>query len=143
MGARFSPSLANRYMTWWEEFVFSDNNRFHGNIIWYSRYIDDILIMWDGDVVSVPGFVIYLNNKNLNLAFTFKTNKNRISFFNLELVGDPITNKVVTSTYKKQTDGITILHASSCHPVHTIRSIPVGELRCTMRACSDSPKFLQ
>lgn len=48
MGAKFSPSLANLYMGWWEEeFLFSSSNPCAGAIRWYGRFIDDLLLVWD------------------------------------------------------------------------------------------------
>lgn len=71
MGAGFSPSFANLFMSWWEEeFVYSDNNIYKGSIIWYGRYSGDLLIVWDGNVF-IPKFVDYLNFNNLTLSFTW------------------------------------------------------------------------
>lgn len=71
MGAKFSPSLANLYMGWWEElFLFSHNNQFKTNIAWYGRYIDDLIVVWHGSGETIGEFMKYLNNNSLNLEFT-------------------------------------------------------------------------
>lgn len=90
-----------------------------------------------------PDFVSYLNNNNLNLAFTFKMNPDHLAFLHFELIGDPIAYRVITSLFRKLTADNMILHASSCLPAHTIKSIPVGELPHTMRACSGPHWFVQ
>lgn len=72
MGVKFSPSLANLVMSWWEElYIFFIDNRFVDAIHWYGRYIDDLLFIWEGDVSALPVFIDYLNNNIFNLKFTF------------------------------------------------------------------------
>lgn len=51
MGAKFSPSLANLYVSWFEEvYIFTECDSFVPNIFWYGRYIDDVIIVWDLDI---------------------------------------------------------------------------------------------
>lgn len=52
MGARFSPSYANQFMGYWEKSFIWKNNPFGANLVLFARYIDDILIIWDG--ISSP-----------------------------------------------------------------------------------------
>ena len=47
MGARFAPNYSNVFMGAWEgTFVYSDLNIYLNNIIWWGRYIDDIILLW-------------------------------------------------------------------------------------------------
>lgn len=49
-----SPSLANLYMTWWEvRYIFSVENPFRDAIVWYGRYIDDLLLVWARNVAPI------------------------------------------------------------------------------------------
>lgn len=49
MGACFSPSFANLYMSWLEEdHLYATNNPYRASIAWYGRYIDDLLLIWQG-----------------------------------------------------------------------------------------------
>lgn len=42
MGAKFSLSLVNIYMSWWEnKGLFSSSNIFSSAVCWFSGYIDD------------------------------------------------------------------------------------------------------
>lgn len=55
MGAKFSPLLAYFYMSWWESlFIFCLEKPFSDYIVWYGRYIDDLLIIWRSGVAAVP-----------------------------------------------------------------------------------------
>lgn len=50
--------------------IFHAENPFVGSIIWYGRYIDDLLIIWGSDVAVIPDFGSNLNNDRLNLTFS-------------------------------------------------------------------------
>lgn len=66
MGDKFSPSMANIYMGWWEhKYLFSDANPLFFSTSWYSRYIDDLLLVTYlavADVTAVQQFNNYINN---------------------------------------------------------------------------------
>lgn len=52
MGASFASSLANLFMSWWEAEAIWGNNPYKKHIIYYGRYIDYVLVIWDGDRLS-------------------------------------------------------------------------------------------
>lgn len=57
MEDKFSLSLSNLYMAWWEErHVFLVENLFRDATVWYWCYIDDLLLVWDRGVAPVPAF---------------------------------------------------------------------------------------
>lgn len=63
MGSKFSPSLVNFFMAWWKEYcIFSVDKPYEDAIVWYGRYINDLLLVWDLKVASVPGFLEYINS---------------------------------------------------------------------------------
>lgn len=143
MGARHSPSVANLVMSWFEErYIFSPENVFGGGIVWYGRYIDDILLVWGRDVSAVPDFVNHCNSNPFNLSFTYYCDHNTINFLDLTLRGIP-GKLVLTNTYVKPLSGNTVLRANSNHPPHTIKAIPVGELIRAKRNCNTAHLFEQ
>lgn len=128
MGARFSPSLANIFMAMWEEsFLFSETNPFAPHIRWYGRFIDDLLLVWGGKDHLVPLFVDYLNSNDFNLKFTYHHHRTTISFLDVLLTGDDNLG-VVVSPYRKDTATNSVLMATSCHPLHVTKNLPIGEL---------------
>lgn len=142
MGSKFSPSLANLVMSYWEEkYIFSDGNPFSDAIVWYGRYIDDLILIWGRDVASIPLFVEYVNHNNLGLAFTVGCPGITTNFLDLTLEGDPVNKKINTRIFRKPGAGNTILNAQSNHPKHTVKAIPTGEYIRLKRACSDSAVF--
>ena len=55
MGAKYAPSLANLFMAKWEEDVVCVEVR--PQIVLWARYIDDILLLWDGTRVDLMQFL--------------------------------------------------------------------------------------
>lgn len=54
MGATFAPSLANLFMARWEkEVIDTDPPR---ELRLWRRYIDDVLLLWDGNLPSLEAF---------------------------------------------------------------------------------------
>lgn len=56
MGANFAPSFVNLFMGFWEEAATWRNNPYSKNLVSYGRYIDDIIIIWQGDQSTVDMF---------------------------------------------------------------------------------------
>lgn len=141
MGAKYSPSLANLTMAYWEEiYLYSNENPFVKQIIWYGRYIDDLLLVWGGDIPAIQEFADYLNNNPFNLRFVLSAHGQEISFLDLNLKGIH-GQPVISSTFRKPTAGNTILHYNSSHPKHTLKAIPVGELTRAKRNCTDPAQY--
>lgn len=138
MGAKFSPSLANLVMAWWEEiYIYNDNNPFVKGLGWYGRYIDDDLIVWQGNVSAIPALTQYLNCNPLNLKFVLSAQGDNIHFLDLCLTGT-LLEGVRSTSFRKPTAGNAILHFNSFHP---LKAIPVGELSRIRRNCSDQVDF--
>lgn len=84
MGAKFSPSLANLYMGWWEEStLFAHGNPFKTAIAWYGRFIDDLIVVWHGSSGDISDFMKYINTNFLNLEFTCVHHPTQIDYLDL------------------------------------------------------------
>ncbi|XP_056390615.1 uncharacterized protein LOC130284359 [Hyla sarda] len=142
MGAKFSPSLANIYMCWWErEILFAPCNPYSEHLLWYGSYINDLLFIWGSDVAAVPGFMEFLNSNDLNHRFTGSYHHDEFDFLDLHLRGDRGSYRVISTTFRKKTSVNSILHATSCHPPHVVKNLPVGEMIRACRNCSLEPDF--
>ena len=78
MGAKFAPSIANLFMGEFEDkFVFF-NRRVE--LLFYRRFIDDVLFLWEGSLTSLETFLIYLNenSNNIKLISHYSKEKNRL-----------------------------------------------------------------
>lgn len=47
MGAKYAPSVPNIFMSKWEEKSIFNNTP--NQLILYKRFIDDLVIIWNGD----------------------------------------------------------------------------------------------
>lgn len=50
MGARFALSYANLFMGYWKENCIWAHNPYGENLVLFTRYIDDIVVIWDGTI---------------------------------------------------------------------------------------------
>lgn len=83
MGARYAPSVANLLMNLWEEeYIY---NKKIPEIKLYRRYIDDLVILWDGTAEKFQQFLQELNNNRFSLSFTGKHNSECIEYLDLEI----------------------------------------------------------
>lgn len=105
-------------------------------IRWYGQYIDDLLLVWQCTEDELSSFVAYCNNNPFNLSFKDCSAASAIDFLDLTLIGDTESRVIHTQTYRKETAGNSILRATSCHPHHVFRLVPVGEMVRARRNCS-------
>lgn len=127
MGAKFSPSLANLYMGWWERSrIFGHGSPIVQTPILFYRYIDDLLFITSDDKVQLDTWLAYLNENDLNLRFTGLSE---------------INNMVVIGLYRKPTAGNALLRADSAHPGHTNRGVPFAQFLRLKRLCSTPDDF--
>lgn len=84
----------------------------------------------------------YANNNSLNLEFSFDTHQDSIVFLDITLTGCVTSGNIYTRTYRKECAGNSLLLATSCHPVHTMQSVPVGEYIRAKRNCPET-SFLE
>lgn len=70
MGAKFSPSYANLFISYWELQNIWANNPYGGNLVLYARYIEKILIIWNGTDEELEGFFAHYSSKPFGISFT-------------------------------------------------------------------------
>ncbi len=141
MGACFAPNYSNLFMGAWEEtFVYSDLNIFLDKIIWWGRYIDDIILLWSGSETELLLFHSYLNNTNRNLKLSLDFSSSEINFLDLKISKD-VNGDLHTSIFRKPTDRNTILRADSFHPPWLTDNIPLGQFQRLKRICDSEEDF--
>lgn len=138
MGARFAPSVANLFMAHWEEKAVYKNKP--PELICYQRYIDDLIMVWEGDRDSLDAFVSRLNDNNKNIVLSWNISTERAVFLDLELSkrGDRI-NMV---THFKATDRNAFIPVESCHHSKWLCNIPRGQFIRLRRNCTEVGDFL-
>ncbi|XP_045779584.1 uncharacterized protein LOC123877124 [Maniola jurtina] len=131
MGSPLSPLMADIFMDDFENKHIVKNN----NILYYYRYVDDIIICWTGTDEQLDTFVKNLNKIHPKIKFKSELElDNSISFLDLTITR--ANNKHQFGIFRKPTYTDTTIPASSCHPwqhklaafhsyVHRLLSIPL------------------
>ena len=63
MGSSLSPILAKIYMNDFEKQLIT-STKYKDNIKLWSRYVDDVLVVWEGNIEEVHEFINEVNNKD-------------------------------------------------------------------------------
>lgn len=143
MGSCFSPNYACLFLGLWEKYyVLSPANPFYHKITWYGRYIDDILLVFDGNVNELLDCHKYLNSINPNIKLSMEYSMSSINFLDLTIFKDE-GDQLHTTLYRKSTSRNTILRADSFHPQHLKRNIPYGQFQRLRRICNCDVDFDQ
>ena len=83
MGTRVAPNFANVYMGRFEEnFVYK--TEWSNYVILWVRLIDDIFLIWKGDIDPLTKFVNHLNNAAPSIKFTHEISANQLTFWILQ-----------------------------------------------------------
>lgn len=138
MGANFAPSYANLAMGLWELEYVSDQNPFASQVVYYRRYIDDIII-WDGSIDSGDKFLSYCNTNSLGISFSHVTDPEKLAFLDLELCHDGTT--IHASNYVKPTASNSFIHYRSCHLRKWINNIPKSQFHRIQNNCTRGIEF--
>lgn len=88
MGAKFAPSLTNIFMAKWEgDVVYAQGTT---SLVLWARYINDILLLWNGSLASLERFFGHLNTNDRGISLTYEASTEKIHFLDLEI---RITNR--------------------------------------------------
>lgn len=137
MGAKFASSMANLFMAKWEEDVVYHESR--SELVLWKRYIDDILLLWDGSLESHNEFITGLNTNNRGILLTQEASSVEIHFLDLRI--RVIEGRIMTSTYFKETDRNGFIHTKSCHHQAWLESIPKSQFLRLRRNCTNVDDF--
>ncbi|XP_068113208.1 uncharacterized protein [Hyperolius riggenbachi] len=142
MGAKCAPSVANLFLGWWErECVWVPSlERFHPAIAGWHRFIDDILILWQGSQEDLKQFLTLLNTNDVNIFLTSDISSTTVNFLDLHIMKDE-EGHLISTLYRKKTAVNSLLHFSSYHTPTTRRNIPVGQFLRLRRNCSTPQAF--
>jgi predicted GIY-YIG superfamily endonuclease len=116
MGSPLSPLLAEVFMDKFEEKLFQSGNKLLKNIVYWFRYVDDILCCWTGTERQLDQFLEVLNSRHKSLNFTMERGVDqKINFLDLEI--EIREDNHVFAIYRKPTYTDQVIPADSCHPI--------------------------
>ncbi|XP_011407404.1 PREDICTED: uncharacterized protein LOC105314749 [Amphimedon queenslandica] len=126
MGAAFSPTVANIYMSVLiKRFLSSTTEK----PFFFKRYIDDIIMLWPKHQ-DLNNFFNKLNKFHPNIKFTMSQSETTINFLDITIYkGEDFseTNKLSIKTYQKEINRYQYLHFNSNHPIHIFKGLIIGE----------------
>ena len=130
IGTKFAPTYACIFMDEIET-NFLQTQEFQ-SLLWF-RYIDDVSFIWTHGPDKLVSFMTEFNNYHSNIKFTYESNKENITFLdlNLSLSG----NKLTTDLHTKSTVKHQYSHYTSVYPAHTKRSIIYSQALRMSRIC--------
>lgn len=114
MGSPLSPILSDIYMDNFEENILKTQLS-NKHILFWFRYVDDILVGFKGTDRQIDSFLQFLNSENPRIQFTLEIEENRsINFLDLNIThsNTGLTFKV----YRKPTFSDATIPADSCSP---------------------------
>ena len=136
MGTRVAANIANVYMGRFEEnFVYK--TEWSNYVIIWVRFIDDIFLIWKGDIDYLTEFIDHLNNAAPSIKFTHEISTNSGNFLDTTILKDRQGN-ISTDVYQKPTDTHPYLRWTSAHPPHLKQSIPHSQALRLRRICSST-----
>ncbi|XP_050498525.1 uncharacterized protein LOC126886857 [Diabrotica virgifera virgifera] len=140
MGNPLSPLLADLFLNNLEVNIF-DNNSSNQNsfqkILYWFRYVDDVLAIIDGNSTDAENILYLLNNLHPAINFTLETESNKsINFLDLTLTR--MDSKLIFSVFRKPTQTDHTIPRSSNHPfqqkmasfycyIHRLLSLPLSD----------------
>ena len=126
MGAAFSPTIANIYMSvLLRNFLTTVSEK----PLVLKRYIDDIFIIWPKHQ-DLATFLLHINSFHPSIKYTSNQSNTHIDFLDLTIFKNAnvtTTHKLSVKTYQKEHNLYQYLHFSSNHPKSTFKSIIFGE----------------
>lgn len=141
MGTRCAPSFANLFMAQLEEDFLGDRMRqgLPMPSLWL-RFLDDVLMIWEHQSVTMQPFVTHLNSLHPSIQFAITVGDTSVDFLDLKLFkGNRFSSLGMfdIAPYSKPSHTHQYLHYTSCHPPHTFRGIVRGETIRLLRHSSN------
>ncbi|CAJ0949911.1 unnamed protein product [Ranitomeya imitator] len=136
MGSNVAPPYANIFMVDFESKFIYTHVLFQQFCPLWKRYIDDIFMIWCGDLDSLLSLYQSINTSVDKLTFTMQHDQKSISFLDT-LVTINEDRTLSTDLFVKSTDKNSLLYFTSCHPHHIKRSLPRSQYSRINRIVSD------
>ncbi|KAE8602767.1 hypothetical protein XENTR_v10014116 [Xenopus tropicalis] len=139
MGSDVAPTFANLYMSHYEQtYILPTYGKFIHKLF---RFIYDLFLLWTCSMEHFWTMIRGLNQLPSSIHFAAQIDTDSISFLDVTL---SVTDSVLsTTTFWKDTDRNTLLHHSSCHPPHILKSIPYSQIILMVKNNSDQIKLQQ
>jgi len=142
MGRSYAPSTADAYLL---EFDYEAQHGSRFVIDLFSRFLDDIFLLFNGNLQDLKQYELFLNSLIPDIQVTLKAHSEIIDFLDVYIYKEYASNgecTLQTRTYFKPTDTHQLLHKQSHHPTHTFRAILRSQFIRFKRLSSTQEDFL-
>lgn len=138
MGAKYAPRLANLFMVKWEEDAIYTH--YWPELALWDRFIDDILLLWNGSFESLQLFMESLKINDWGIVLNYEASLNEINFLDLKISLKEVC--FITSTYFKSTDRNSFIPLDSCHHHSLLKSVPCSQFIHLRYNCTKVEEFM-
>lgn len=114
MGSPLSGIMADIYMNYIENKIYNTILNFDGSIKWY-RFVDDVLIIYNHNNITIDQILNISNNINANIVFTKEIETDNLLNY-LDIAITRTSSKLETAVFRKGTTTSHVIHHDSCHP---------------------------
>ena len=97
-------------------------------------------MLWNHGASELQNFIDYLNNCVLSIKLEANISDSEINFLDVKVKLSE--GKISTTLYKKETDSLSYLNYSTCHPKSCKNAIPYSQFLRLRRICSDDDDFV-
>ena len=128
MGTKVAPVYATLTLGYLERELYNKIERNFNNCIAenfrdnYFRYLDDVLLILDSDILTIENIDEMLNDLDQSLNFKLESYGRKVNFLDLNI--QLTNNNVETDIYYKATDSKQYLNFHSHHPRHVKVALP-------------------
>jgi hypothetical protein len=123
MGTASAPCYASLFLSALERPLV----RKYSNIVFYKRFIDDGLLIWE----NTNEFTIddFLNDftKRSDLLFTYEKSDSKIQFLDIEIIKD--NKRYISRSYQKTLNLFLYTASTSAHPSGVLKSLVYGRIK--------------
>ena len=141
MGTRMAVAFANIFMAKIEREIMRQSNT---TPIFWKRFIDDIISMWDTSRDKIEEFLLKANNFHPTIKFTAEISKTETTFLDtIAYKGDRFHRESILDvrTHFKPTETFQYTNFYSCHPPGVTKGFIKGEALRLLRTNSSQLTF--
>ena len=138
MGTPMAVAAAVIYMAYLEQPLLITKD-----LLFYRRFIDDIFLIWSGNLSDLYTFLHKLNNLAPTIKLTWEVSREKVTFLDTVVYMDPLNpTRLITRPFQKPLNRYLYIPFTSYHPRHAKRSFIKAELIRYVRLSSKLSHFM-
>ena len=134
-GIKLAPTYACIGVGKFEKMLFDSDQALLENILFWKRFIDDVLMLFRGTQEECDALVKWLNSLMPGtIKFKFEFSYEKVNFLDLEIYIED--GQLKSTLYVKPTNSQLFLDYGSNHPQHCKKAIPYSQALRVVERCS-------